>query len=122
MTQRTPLAGKDSFTSPSSAFPTTLSIMARPNPDRSGVLTGGPPRSSQVSFSRSDSQNCQWMRTLVEQQLNIDRSGSQIVIDGEDVMLKPEAVQNLGLALHELATNAQKYGCLLYTSDAADEL
>jgi PAS domain S-box-containing protein len=34
------------------------------------------------------------LRTLVEQQLNMDRSGSQIVIDGEDVMLKPEAVQN----------------------------
>ena len=41
-----------------------------------------------------------------------DRSGGQIVIDGEDVMLKPEAVQDLGLALHELATNAQKYGAL----------
>ncbi len=27
-------------------------------------------------------------------------------------MLKPEAVQNLGLALHELAINAQKYGSL----------
>ncbi|MGH6826508.1 sensor histidine kinase [Methyloceanibacter sp.] len=55
------------------------------------------------------------LRTLVEQQLNMhtaDRSDSQIVIDGEDVMLKPEAVQNLGLALHELATNAQKYGAL----------
>ena len=55
------------------------------------------------------------LRTLVEQQLNMhaaDRSRSQIVIDGEDVMLKPEAVQNLGLALHELATNAQKYGAL----------
>jgi PAS domain S-box-containing protein len=55
------------------------------------------------------------LRTLVEQQLNMhgaDRVGGQIVIDGEDVMLKPEAVQNLGLALHELATNAQKYGAL----------
>ena len=31
-------------------------------------------------------------------------------------MLKPEAVQNLGLALHELAANAEKYGSL---SDAA---
>ena len=54
------------------------------------------------------------LRTLVEQQLNMhaDSAGGQIDIDGEDVMLKPEAVQNLGLALHELATNAQKYGAL----------
>jgi PAS domain S-box-containing protein len=54
------------------------------------------------------------LRTLVEQQLNMhaERLGGQIVIDGEDVMLKPEAVQNLGLALHELAANAQKYGAL----------
>ena len=53
------------------------------------------------------------LRTLVEQQLNHPIAPeSQIVIDGEDVMLKPEAVQNLGLALHELATNAQKYGAL----------
>ena len=51
---------------------------------------------------------------LVEQQLgeHADRFGEQIAIEGEDVMLKPEAVQNLGLALHELATNAQKYGSL----------
>jgi len=54
------------------------------------------------------------LRMLVEQQLSAhaDRFGGQIAIDGEDVMLKPEAVQNLGLALHELATNAQKYGSL----------
>jgi PAS domain S-box-containing protein len=55
------------------------------------------------------------LRTLVEQQVNMhaaNRREGQVVIDGEDVMLKPEAVQNLGLALHELATNAQKYGAL----------
>ena len=54
------------------------------------------------------------LRMLVEQQLgeHSDRFGEQIAIEGEDVMLKPEAVQNLGLALHELATNAQKYGSL----------
>jgi PAS domain S-box-containing protein len=54
------------------------------------------------------------LRMLVEQQLgaHADRFGGQIAIEGEDVMLKPEAVQNLGLALHELATNAQKYGSL----------
>jgi PAS domain S-box-containing protein len=54
------------------------------------------------------------LRMLVEQQLTAhsDSFGEQIAIDGEDVMLKPEAIQNLGLALHELATNAQKYGAL----------
>jgi two-component sensor histidine kinase/PAS domain-containing protein len=54
------------------------------------------------------------LRMLVEQQLgeHAERFGGQIAIEGEDVMLKPEAVQNLGLALHELATNAHKYGSL----------
>ena len=54
------------------------------------------------------------LRMLVEQQLgeHADRIAGQIAIEGEDVMLKPEAVQNLGLALHELATNALKYGSL----------
>ncbi len=51
---------------------------------------------------------------LVEQQLeaHADGFGGRIAIDGEDVMLKPEAVHNLGLALHELTANAEKYGSL----------
>jgi PAS domain S-box-containing protein len=54
------------------------------------------------------------LRMLVERQLgeHAGRFGEGIAIEGEDVMLKPEAVQNLGLALHELATNAEKYGSL----------
>jgi PAS domain S-box-containing protein len=54
------------------------------------------------------------LRMLIEQQIG-DRTvdlRERIDIEGEDVMLKPEAVQNLGLALHELATNAHKYGSL----------
>ncbi len=54
------------------------------------------------------------LRMLVEQQLesHADAFGKGIAIEGEDVMLKPEAVHNLGLALHELTANAEKYGSL----------
>jgi two-component sensor histidine kinase len=41
-----------------------------------------------------------------------DLIGTRILIDGPNVMLKPEAAQNIGLALHELSTNAAKYGAL----------
>lgn len=36
----------------------------------------------------------------------------RIAATGPDVLLNREAVQNIGLALHELATNATKYGAL----------
>jgi PAS domain S-box-containing protein len=51
---------------------------------------------------------------LVRTQLGhyLDRNGSQIAMAGPSVLLKPEAAQSLGLALHELATNAAKYGAL----------
>ncbi len=38
--------------------------------------------------------------------------GVRIVLDGTDVLLRPEAAQNIGIALHELSTNAAKYGAL----------
>lgn len=39
-------------------------------------------------------------------------AGEQIVFEGDELQLKPEAVQNLGMAFHELATNSVKYGAL----------
>jgi two-component sensor histidine kinase len=42
----------------------------------------------------------------------LDGAGTQVAIEGPAVAIKPEAAQNLGLALHELAVNAAKYGAL----------
>jgi PAS domain S-box-containing protein len=39
-------------------------------------------------------------------------AGRQIFISGPDLTLPTEMIQNIGLALHELATNAAKYGAL----------
>ena len=36
----------------------------------------------------------------------------KVTCHGERIMLRTEAVQNVALALHELATNASKYGAL----------
>ena len=53
------------------------------------------------------------LRELVRSQLihYIDR-GSQVTLDGPEIVLKPEAAQSLGLAFHELTTNAARYGSL----------
>ncbi len=40
------------------------------------------------------------------------KNGDRIKITGDDLALLPDAAQNLGLALHELSTNAAKYGAL----------
>jgi two-component sensor histidine kinase len=51
---------------------------------------------------------------LVRSQLApyFDRNSGQITMEGPPVMLRPEAAQSLGLALHELAINAVKFGAL----------
>ena len=41
-----------------------------------------------------------------------EASGPRVSISGEDVALKPEAAQTLGLALHEMAANAEQFGSL----------
>jgi PAS domain S-box-containing protein len=51
---------------------------------------------------------------LVRMQLShySDLIPARIEIGGPYVMLKPEAAENIGLAVHELSTNAAKYGAL----------
>jgi len=54
------------------------------------------------------------MTEIVRSQLAhyFDQQASQIDVDGQALVVTPEAAQNIGLAVHELSTNAAKYGAL----------
>jgi len=53
------------------------------------------------------------IRSVVETHVGIFLGmREQLQMTGDNFLLKPDAVQNLGLVLHELATNAVKYGAL----------
>src|SRR5260370_38072878 len=54
------------------------------------------------------------LRKLVEEELAPYRTGEaeSVVAVGPEVVLQPATAQALAIALHELATNAAKYGAL----------
>jgi two-component system, chemotaxis family, CheB/CheR fusion protein len=53
------------------------------------------------------------LRKIVETELApYDRRGHNIAIDGDDVILTPKAGLTFAMAIHELASNAAKYGAL----------
>lgn len=57
------------------------------------------------------------IKLLLEEELAaLAPSAAQIVVDGPPLAAKPEALQTLGLIIHELATNALQYGALSSSS------
>lgn len=54
------------------------------------------------------------LASLIESQLLhfADLIGPRIMLDGPPIEVSPRAAQSLGMAIHELATNAAKYGAL----------
>lgn len=54
------------------------------------------------------------MRDLIAEQMRpfIDQPVGKLIVSGENLMLKPEAAQNLGMVFHELGSNAVKHGSL----------
>jgi two-component sensor histidine kinase len=53
-----------------------------------------------------------WLFDLVRAHLDLFGIADRVRMEGPDVLLNAAAVQNLGFALHELATNAVKHGAL----------
>ena len=54
------------------------------------------------------------IRDLIKSHLEpfMEHDRTRVTLEGPDVIVDPKAAQNIGLALHELATNASKYGAL----------
>ncbi len=62
-----------------------------------------------------------FLKEIVEVTLGVHRMDpGRIRISGPDLMLKPKATQAIMLALHELATNAVKYGALSVATGRVD--
>jgi two-component sensor histidine kinase len=53
-----------------------------------------------------------WLGDLVRAHVDLFGAGSRAQVKGPELFLNADAVQNIGFALHELATNASKHGAI----------
>lgn len=60
------------------------------------------------------------LREVVEGSVVVEARSDRVTVDGPDVALKPNLVMTLSLALHELGTNALKYGSLSVSDGTVD--
>lgn len=91
---------------------------ARHSADKEAMVASLQERLAAIARSHDaltqDNWNGQWLTTLIRNELMPydDAENGRLTITGDDVRLNPAQVMSFGLALHELTTNAAKYGAL----------
>lgn len=91
---------------------------ARHSEDKAALVASLQDRLAAIARSHDaltrDNWSGQWLTTLIRNEIMPydNETSDRVTITGDDVRLNPAQVMSFGLALHELATNAAKYGAL----------